>query len=1115
MGSSFRQQFTEIASGVRVDIDESAFKKEIENLGKIYDQFDKQVESDPTKIKADSKQAINEAGNAEKAVKKVPAEKKTIFSGNARPLTDTIASVGIALGTVTMTVKKVIGVISDWTKASNIQEQADTRLINTLKNKGIYTDSYYLKLKDMASAIQKVTTVGDEQSEMLMGLAVNMGVATDKVIETTTGAIGLATSFKEAGLSQELALKGIALAYEGNFTQLQRYIPELRSAKDETEKMAILQRNMADGYKLAQQAAQDGAGAIEQYKNLVGDLKEGLGNLVKIALVPAVKFMSNFAAGLANVLDFGKKTVSNLDQQKKYASDLQYQFDDLTQTLLYLAQKEKLSNEELKIKNDTIAKLQSEFPNYFSNLKKEADNYETLKTAVANARIQLENYTNQLIQQAIVQQYADQIAELTTKIVQNKTTIAELEIANDKLKNSFATDTQEIIGNRIAIENHNTMIKAAQNANIELEKRLNGVKSSLILAKEEAKKYTSALAPKPVVEFTEVTEEQIAAIEKAKNAWEEFTKQYEQSKLTPTQKVTIEFEAQKANIAALFEAGTPEYKTAVQKLNEWYESEMAGARNTENAAEQAKYDKLREMNQLFLDNKLISQEEAATNEYNILQDAYNNAVKLYGAESEAALAARKKVLDFERSATEEEIELNRKKVEQREEAINASMTILESYANFEQQKRQIEYQDNIKSLQNYIQNEQAKLDNQLKYKAISEDAYQAKVTALEKYEESQTAHYREESEKRSKIEKATAIAQATIATYEMATKAYKAMIGLGPIGPVLAAAAAAAAIAYGMKQVMLIKSTYKTGGIIKGPEQIINVNEEGEEFVVNAPATRVLGSKLLTKIMAFPVQTKEILQNVAYKTGGYIKGPEQRIIVNEEGEEFVMNAPATRVLGSKLLTKIMAFPVRTKEVLQNVAYKTGGMIKGKEQIINVNEEGEEFVMNAPATRVLGSKLLTKIMAFPVRTKEVLQNVSYKTGGIIKGKEQIINVNEEGEEFVINAPATRVLGSKLLTKIMAFPVRTKEVLQNVAFPEMNIPAPAYAFANGGSTINVQKRDNYETINNRLNIDLSAIKDRLKAIEDAILGLDLRAELDNEKLAIKVEKGNKILKIREIN
>lgn len=72
------------------------------------------------------------------------------------------------------------------------------------------------------------------------------------------------------------------------------------------------------------------------------------------------------------------------------------------------------------------------------------------------------------------------------------------------------------------------------------------------------------------------------------------------------------------------------------------------------------------------------------------------------------------------------------------------------------------------------------------------------------------------NKKMAAVGKASAIAQTTIATYQSATEAYKAMAGIPIVGPALAVAAAAAAIAAGLNNVAQISGVQLAeGGLVK------------------------------------------------------------------------------------------------------------------------------------------------------------------------------------------------------------------------------------------------------------------------------------------------------------
>jgi len=282
--------YQSLGKPIILNADGSPAIEEIEEVEAAADIDDKE-----TVLSADSEDAVAGAEEAAAAVESVPDEKPIDFSTNADDVIGSMGKIGLAINGVTQAYAMLKNKVSDYVTLSNVQELAEKRLEITLKNRGVLTAELINHLKGYASEIQNLTTIGDEQSLGLITLATNMGISVDKITEATRGAIGLTASFKDAGLGLETAMKGLALAYQGEYTQLQRYIPELRSASDETEKLAILQRAMADGFELAKNEVQTGSGVMGQYQNLIGDLKEKVGDVIKAALVPLVTVLANIA----------------------------------------------------------------------------------------------------------------------------------------------------------------------------------------------------------------------------------------------------------------------------------------------------------------------------------------------------------------------------------------------------------------------------------------------------------------------------------------------------------------------------------------------------------------------------------------------------------------------------------------------------------------------------------------------------------------------------------------------------------------------------------------------------------------------------------------------------
>jgi len=136
-------------------------------------------------------------------------------------------------------------------------------------------------------------------------------------------------------------------------------------------------------------------------------------------------------------------------------------------------------------------------------------------------------------------------------------------------------------------------------------------------------------------------------------------------------------------------------------------------------------------------------------------------------------------------------------------------------------------------------------------------------------------------------------------------------------------------------------------------------------------------------------------------------------------------------------------------------------------------------------------------------------MGFARGGLIPGPKKLIQVNEEGEEFVMNHNATSILGTGLLHQIMAFPKATKAMLSGISFPSLpSMPQPKFAFASGGGTAAVS------TSGPDISDILYEIKSAVLGMSDRIDNLELNADFDEENLAITVRKGERMLTRKEV-
>jgi len=247
-------------------------------------------------VKLDLKALMEGKEDALKIIDGIPNKKDIpVDIPNKDKLMEDVAHITMAFNGLTAIASSIAATFNSFITAINTQEKAVAGLSAALTANGENAATATKAYEKLATQIQRTTTVGDEQVLQLATEAVNLGIVNSRREEAIQGAIGLSKAY---GIDLHSAMKGIALAYEGEFSLLSRQIPALRSAQTETEKLAVLNDAMAKGFSIAKAETDTAAGAMQQYQNLVGDLKEVIGEMIVTALLPAVKALSEVVAFL-------------------------------------------------------------------------------------------------------------------------------------------------------------------------------------------------------------------------------------------------------------------------------------------------------------------------------------------------------------------------------------------------------------------------------------------------------------------------------------------------------------------------------------------------------------------------------------------------------------------------------------------------------------------------------------------------------------------------------------------------------------------------------------------------------------------------------------------------
>jgi hypothetical protein len=223
---------------------------------------------------------------------KINIDGKDNASAKIKGVTGSIIKAQLVVEGLKMAATALINVTKQSVEAFKVQEQAEAKL-------AAQTGTNIKEFKAFASEIQRVTTVGDETVLQMQQLVSSMGVANDKINETTKGAIGLSKAF---GIDVNQAAKLAANAQMGNYDALSRVLPALRGVTDESEKAAIVQKAMADGFKIAEAEAATFSGKMTQLKNIQGDMLESVGRVVSVVGVGLVDSMKDGASAINDFL---------------------------------------------------------------------------------------------------------------------------------------------------------------------------------------------------------------------------------------------------------------------------------------------------------------------------------------------------------------------------------------------------------------------------------------------------------------------------------------------------------------------------------------------------------------------------------------------------------------------------------------------------------------------------------------------------------------------------------------------------------------------------------------------------------------------------------------------
>ncbi len=170
----------------------------------------------------------------------------------------------------------VVGFATKALAAYSVQEKAERSLAAAITAHGEAGEALIPTLQKIASTIQDETGAADEATLAGMAKMRMLGVQTNKLGDAARAVIAL----KSVGLEEAAAQKAVAMAMQGNYDMLNRYVPALRTTTDATEKAKIVNELFARGYEQQKAVLNTVSGQWGLLKGRIGDAWEEMGRAI-------------------------------------------------------------------------------------------------------------------------------------------------------------------------------------------------------------------------------------------------------------------------------------------------------------------------------------------------------------------------------------------------------------------------------------------------------------------------------------------------------------------------------------------------------------------------------------------------------------------------------------------------------------------------------------------------------------------------------------------------------------------------------------------------------------------------------------------------------------------
>ena len=292
------------------------------------------------KITSDTKDAETGIDKVSKKINEFSKSNNQNLSGLKRlngAITGAVKSfgaVGAAVGVAVTAIKKANEAIKETTELYRVQATAEKQLEVAARNNPYLDDGSVMQLKNYASQLQRISTVGDEQLLPMMAQLASAGRTQEEIQNIMSAALDVSAS---GMMSLDSAVTALNKTFSGSTGQLGNQIAELKGlTKEELESGKAIDI-VAEKFKGMSEETAKATGSTEQLKNAMSDYKEEVGATFEKKLAPMRRFFTELIQGWADAKkakrEYEEAVEANTDPAKQTIETLTKEIDGLQEKI--------------------------------------------------------------------------------------------------------------------------------------------------------------------------------------------------------------------------------------------------------------------------------------------------------------------------------------------------------------------------------------------------------------------------------------------------------------------------------------------------------------------------------------------------------------------------------------------------------------------------------------------------------------------------------------------------------------------------------------------------------------------------------------------------------------